>query len=129
MRSRNGEPPPAEHTTRSFTSPVNFWKTWDFALRADRAHAYLWMRLNNCGDAGVENAAADLQTMRRHRNHADYDLHIPLKQTVATGDARLAGQIIQTLAAAAQEPTRTQITDAIRIYKRDVLKDVTYQKP
>lgn len=97
--------------------------------RADRAHAYLWMRLNNCGDAGVENAAADLQTMRRHRNHADYDLHIPLKQTVATGDARLAGQIIQTLAAAAQEPTRTQITDAIRIYERDVLKDVTYQKP
>lgn len=97
--------------------------------RADRAHAYLWMRLNNCGDARVENAAADLQTIRRHRNQADYDLHIPLKQTVAAGDVRLAGQIIQTLAAAAQQPARTQITDAMRIYERDVLKDVTWTGP
>lgn len=97
--------------------------------RADRAHAYLWMRQNNCGNARAERAAADLQTMRYHRNHADYDLHVPLKQTVAAGDVRLAGQIIQALAAAAKEPTRTQITDAMRIYERDVLEDVTWQKP
>jgi uncharacterized protein (UPF0332 family) len=112
------------HVARQLLEDVGFRTP-----RADRAHAYLWMRLNNCGNARVEGAAADLQTMRYHRNHADYDFHIPLRQTIAAGDVRMAGQIIQTLAVAAQEPTRTQITDAMRVYERDVLKDVTYQKP
>ena len=67
--------------------------------------------------------------MRNHRNHADYDLHVPQLQTVATADVPMARAIIQTLALAAQEPTRTQITDAMRVYERDVLKDVTWNKP
>jgi hypothetical protein len=67
--------------------------------------------------------------MRNHRNHADYDLHQPLRQAVAAADLQMARAIIQVLAAATQEPTRTQITDAMRIYERDVLGDVTWRKP
>ena len=35
--------------------------------------------------------------------------------------------IIQVLDAARQEPARTQITDAMIIYERDVLHDVTWR--
>jgi uncharacterized protein (UPF0332 family) len=94
--------------------------------RADRAHAYLWMRLNNSGAAHVQRAASDMQTMR---NHADYDLHHPLRQTIAAGDLKMAAGILQALATAAREPIRSQITDAMRIYERDVLRDATWQKP
>jgi uncharacterized protein (UPF0332 family) len=96
--------------------------------RADRCHAYLWMRLNNCGNSQVQRSASDLQTMRNHRNHADYDLHLPLRQAIAAADLQMARALIQVLAAAEQEPTRTQITDAMRIYERDVLRDVTWRK-
>jgi hypothetical protein len=34
--------------------------------------------------------------------------------------------IIRALDAAASEPTRTQIRDAMKIYERDVLHDVTW---
>ena len=94
---------------------------------ADRAHAYLWMRLSNCGNVQVERAAADLQLMRRHRNNADYDLHRPLKQTVATGDVQMARGVVQALTLTG--PIRAQITAAIRVYERDVLGDVTWQGP
>jgi hypothetical protein len=36
---------------------------------------------------------------------------------------------LQLLDSAKQEPTRTQITDAMRIYERDVLGNVTWQQP
>lgn len=97
--------------------------------QADRAPAYLSMRLNNCGNAPLQQAASDLHSLRSLRNQADYDLHRPIRQTVALAQAQIAQQIIQTLAIAGQEPTRTQITDAIRVYERDVLGDVTWQQP
>ena len=48
--------------------------------RADRAHTYLSMRLNNCGDPAVQAAAADLKALRDYRNLADYDLGLNLRQ-------------------------------------------------
>ena len=41
---------------------------------------------------------------------------------------RAVSPMIQRLEAARNQPTRTHITDAMRTYKRDVLKDVTWQK-
>src|SRR5438445_3393042 len=42
--------------------------------RADQAHAYLWLRLSNCGDPQVRLAGSDLNRLRRERNRADYDI-------------------------------------------------------
>jgi uncharacterized protein (UPF0332 family) len=97
--------------------------------KADRAHAYLSMRLNNCGDTPMQQAAADLHSLRSLRNQADYDLQRPIRQTVALAQTQIVQQIIQTLTAARQEPIRTPITDAMRNYERDVLGDVTWQGP
>jgi uncharacterized protein (UPF0332 family) len=94
--------------------------------RADRAHSYLWMGLCNCGDAAVQRAGADLDVLRRLRNHADYDVAYPLPQATALTQVQNAAQIIQVLDRAAQDPLKTQITDAMKIYERDVLKDVTW---
>jgi hypothetical protein len=45
---------------------------------------------------------------------------------LATQQLQAARSIIQTLDAARSEPTRTQITDAMKVYERDVLKTVTW---
>jgi hypothetical protein len=37
-----------------------------------------------------------------------------------------AAQVIQTLDAASAEPTRTRIVDAMKIYERNVLQQVTW---
>jgi uncharacterized protein (UPF0332 family) len=102
-------------TTCGFTVP-----------RADRTHSYLWLRLCYSGDAVVQRAGADLDALRRLRNHADYDVDRPLLQATALSQAQNARQVLQALDAAAQVPLKTQITDAMKIYERDVLKDVTW---
>jgi uncharacterized protein (UPF0332 family) len=94
--------------------------------QAERAHAHLWMRLSNAGHADVVAAGRRLGDLRRERNRADYDDHRPVTQAVAAQNVRFAEEIIQALDAAAVEPVRTQITDAMRVYERDVLHDVTW---
>jgi uncharacterized protein (UPF0332 family) len=103
-------------TTCGFTVP-----------RADRAHSYLWLRLCNSGDTTVQRAGANIDALRRLRNHADYDVDRPLLQATALTQAQNARSVLQALDAAAREPLRTQITDAMKIYERDVLKDVTWR--
>jgi uncharacterized protein (UPF0332 family) len=95
--------------------------------RADRAHQYLVFRLSNSGESTVEQAGRDLETLRRLRNRADYDETPALTQPQAAAAVQLAEGIIQVLDAARQEPIRTQITDTMVVYERDVLHDVTRQ--
>jgi uncharacterized protein (UPF0332 family) len=95
--------------------------------RADRAHAYLWLRLTHAGDADVQDAGSDLNGLRSDRNIADYDLGRPLLQVMAANQVYTAREIIRRLAAAEIDPLKTQITDAMKIYERDVLKDVTWR--
>jgi hypothetical protein len=45
---------------------------------------------------------------------------------MARNHIQRADEIIQALDAATVEPIRTQITNAMKIYERDVLKDVTW---
>jgi uncharacterized protein (UPF0332 family) len=94
--------------------------------RGERAHAYLWLRLSNCGDPQVTSSGRSLQGLRRDRNMADYDVELSLSQALAIPLVQLAHQIIAILDTATAEPTRTQITDAMKIYERDVLQDVTW---
>jgi len=93
---------------------------------ADRAHSHLWLRLSNCGDAHTERAARRLNDLRRERNGADYDLKRAMPKAAAQSQLPFAAQIIQVFDAARMEPTRTAITDAMKIYERDVLHDVTW---
>lgn len=95
--------------------------------RADRAHQYLVFRLGNCGESAVEQAGRDLETLRRLRNRADYDEVPAVTQPQATAAVHLAEGILKVLDAARQEPARTQMRDAMIVYERDVLQDVTWQ--
>ena len=97
--------------------------------RAERAHGYLWLRLSNAGHADVILAGGRLDDLRRHRNQADYDDHLFIAQATTDADVRLAEKVIQALDAAAVDPVRTQISDAMRDYERDILQDVTWQPP
>lgn len=94
--------------------------------RADRAHAYLWLRLANCGDPQVQQAGNALNDLRRERNWADYDLARPLRQSLSQKQWSFAAQIIQALETASIEPARSQIRDEMKIYERNVLRDVTW---
>lgn len=49
-----------------------------------------------------------------------------MRLRVAQTDVQAAARIVQFLEAAALEPTRSQIRDAMKIYERDVLHDVTW---
>jgi uncharacterized protein (UPF0332 family) len=93
---------------------------------ADQAHRYLVLRLSNSGNQQVIAAGRQFDVLRRDRNQADYDFHRVIRQPAARTDTQLAEDIMKVLEAAALEPTRSQITDAMKIYERDVLKDVTW---
>jgi len=99
-----------------------------FAIpRADRAHQYLVFRLSNSGEAATAQAGRDLDTLRRLRNRADYDEVPALTQPQAVAAVQVAEGIIQALDAARQEPIRSRIRDAMIVYERDVLHDVTWK--
>jgi uncharacterized protein (UPF0332 family) len=94
--------------------------------RDEKAHPYLYFRLNNCGAAHVQTAASDLHALRRRRNQGDYDLQLILTSRFATDELPIAQGIIQTLDNLTPAE-RTQICDAMKIYERDVLQNVTWQ--
>lgn len=94
--------------------------------QADRAHGYLWLRLSNAGVAEVQEAGRRLNDLRRQRNRADYDTHRVITKTATIQNVQLAEEILQTLDEAAIDPVRTQITDTMKIYERDVLREVTW---
>ena len=95
--------------------------------KADQAHAYLWLRLSNCGDPLVQNAGRELDRLRRDRNRADYDI----EQTFSNSDAiyvvKTTRRVLTAINDAATEPTRTSVMNAMKIYERDVLQQVTWQ--
>lgn len=93
----------------------------------ESAHAYLWYRLGNCGHPSTQRAGADFKVLRKDRTRADYELGRFVAQAKVKGQVQAAEQIIQALDAAAVEPVRTQITDAMKQYERDVLRAVTWR--
>jgi uncharacterized protein (UPF0332 family) len=111
----------AFHAARLFMEDLGFT-----VPRADKAHAYLWLRLANSGDPNLIRAGNQLKDLREDRNRCDYDLQRIIRQPFAVADIKEAEDIIQTLDAARSEPIRTQIVDAIKIYERVVWQDVTW---
>jgi uncharacterized protein (UPF0332 family) len=111
----------AFHVARRLLTEVGFR-----VPRGDRAHAYLWLRLSNCGEPQVKGAGRNLNYLRSFRNEADYDVDQPFARPAALTRVQLAHQIIAVLDTAAAEPVRTQITDAMKVYERDILQEVTW---
>jgi len=112
----------AFHVTRDFLMALGF-----LVPNADKAHAFLWLRLSNCGDARFVDVGVRLNDLRSNRNVADYDLGRPISWTEAESNVRTAEDLIDILDALTPGPRLTQIRDAMIVYERDVLKDVTWR--
>lgn len=110
----------AFHVARDLLAALGFQTP-----RADRAHNYLYARLNNSGDAGVEDVAKRLHELRRRRNQADYDLLPPLPRQDAASYIAMAERVVQSLDTLTPAQ-RTRITDAMKLYEQGV-GDVTWQ--
>jgi len=95
--------------------------------RMDRGHAFLWLRLSNSSNPDISQAGRDLNKLRSDRNTADYDKRPAISQTDAEDAWKIAQLAVAVFDSALNEPIRTEITEAIKIYERDVLKEVTYQ--
>jgi uncharacterized protein (UPF0332 family) len=94
--------------------------------KAERAHAYLWLRLANCSESSVQRAGHALNDLRGYGNRADYDLVRALRQPLAQTQVHEADRIIQLLDALNRQQ-QDKIRDGIREYERDVLKEVTWR--
>ncbi len=94
--------------------------------RGDRAHAYLWRRLSNAGHPDVTNVGRNLNHLRGRRNRADYDFDRRMGQAIALDLVQSAADIIQLLDDLAKEAAiLAQVIDAMKVYERDVLREVT----
>jgi uncharacterized protein (UPF0332 family) len=109
----------AFHAARDLVTSLRFRTP-----RADRAHNYLYVRLNNCGDARVPNAAFLLNKLRGLRNHADYDVGPSLAQADAVKLVADADRIVQALDSLTPAE-RVQITSGIKQYEQQI-GDVTW---
>jgi uncharacterized protein (UPF0332 family) len=110
----------AFHAARDLMSQLRF-----SVPRADRAHEYLYRRLNNCGVRSVVAAGRDLHLLRGQRNHADYDVGLVVPAKAATDSLADAGAIIRTLDALSPLD-RVQIATAMRLYEQGI-GDVTWR--
>ena len=127
--TRTGEPDRRSTVSRAYYAAFQAARNLLGALRfrtprADRAHKYLYLRLNNCGESQVENAAFRLDNLRGLRNQADYDMHRPLLPTAgpdAVADAEFVLQSLDGLTPV----ERTRITDAMKLYEQGI-GDVTW---
>lgn len=97
---------------------------------ADRAHVYLSRRLSNSGNALVVKAGRDLEALRKERNRADYDLNRAVAQGMAIRLVQFATDILELLEDATKLPAVCEeITQAMRDFERDVLREVTWTAP
>jgi uncharacterized protein (UPF0332 family) len=96
----------------------------------ERAHAYLRMRLMNSGHPDVVQAGTWLDELRSERNYADYEFDGEWNHLNAVADVQRSADTIRLLEEAAALPAVCErITEAIRTYERDVLRDVTWRAP
>ncbi len=95
--------------------------------RADAAHAYLWLRLANSGHPDIRQAGNELNELRQVRNRADYDVEGDFPHTPAARYVQLAESLLALLqTAAAEDGVRARITEGMKVYERDVLREVTW---
>jgi uncharacterized protein (UPF0332 family) len=103
------------------------WQSGFRVPKAAQAHAYLWLRLNNSGHPKVNKAGDSLNRLRDMRNWADYDFDNALDEATAIDRVGIALDIVQLLYQLGNEPAiLARVIDSIKIYERDVLREVTW---
>jgi uncharacterized protein (UPF0332 family) len=130
LSGRNGEADRRSAVSRAYYAVFHASRDLLTALRfqtprADKAHNYLYVRLNNCGERRVEDAAFRLDNLRGARNQADYDVHRPLPPNApadAIADAEIILQTLDNLSST----ERMRITDTIKVYEQGI-SDVTWR--
>src|SRR5262245_24124149 len=91
-------------------------------------HAYVSNRLRASAFPEVAEAGRELAELRSDRNWADYDLHKPLRQNRAARSVTGAAKVIDIFRLNAKElSVRDKITEAMKTYERDVLREVTWR--
>src|SRR5207247_11355215 len=103
----------AFHAARQFMEDLSF-----LVPRGEQAHAYLWLRLSNCGDHQLQIAGSRLNVLRSQRNRSDYELSINVHQASGLVQVQVAAEIVQIIEGTNQAPTRAQVTDTIKAYER-----------
>ena len=112
----------------AFHVACDFMRALGFAVpKADRAHGYLWLRLQNCGNSDIAQAGQSLKDLRTHRNRADYEARQTMTQPDAEKYVVDAKAIVAALDKRPDKIILRQITEAIKKYERDVLKEVTWR--
>lgn len=96
---------------------------------SEQAHAYAWRRWSNTGEWTIDDAGRDLDRLRSDRNEADYDKNARFAasqadEAVARGQAVIAA-LDQLLA---NKELCKHVTEAIKKYERDVLKETTWRR-
>ncbi len=112
----------AFHVARAFLTELGF-----DTPRADAAHAYLWRRLENGGHVPLALAGSRLNQLRGERNRADYDLQTDLRWKDAQAAVKSAAMIVTALQSLPPN-ARQQITEAMKNYEHNVLRESTWRK-
>ena len=96
------------------------------APRGELAHAFLWRRLEGCGDPALGLAGSDLNQLRGQRNRADYDLADDVSRRTALSAVETATAIFQIIGALTPDDREAAI-EIIKTYERDVLRETTWR--
>ncbi len=97
--------------------------------RTEQSHVFVWRRWSNAGVAHVNAAGHDLNDLRSNRNRADYDKAAKTTSRDALDAVTLARKIIAVFDEIGRdERLASQVTEGIKKYERDVLKEVTWQR-
>ena len=108
-----------------FTVPGNSWKNWFSWCRSER-HMDISGCLSNCADVEIRQTGAGLNSLRQDRNQSDYDLHRVLSHPNAARSVKAAERVILVLTTLGV-PTREAITEAMKTYECDILKETSWR--
>ena len=94
--------------------------------RGELAHAFLWKRLQGCGNPSLGLAGSDLNQLRGQRNRADYDLAGDVSRRTAMTAVETATAIFQIFDALTPDD-REAAAEVIKAYERDILRESTWR--
>lgn len=94
--------------------------------RGEQAHAFLWKRLQSCGNPSLGLAGSDLNQLRGQRNRADYDLAGDVSRRTAMTAVETATAIFRILDALTSVD-RDAAIEVIKAYERDILRESTWR--
>ena len=113
----------AFHRTRDFLATLGFR-----TRQSDQAHAGLYRRLSCSKRDDLDEAARSLMELRGLRNVADYEIVPTFAKSAVVQAADRVRAIFERLDLSRDTDELNSITETIRAYERDVLREVTWQK-